>query len=62
VPIYRGFGAIAAGFYLGQITFGGTALILPGRDAAMYLGVSSPPSFRAKPGLRFVDPSSWAVC
>jgi hypothetical protein len=50
------------GFYLGRITFGGTALILPGRDADMFLGADSPANFRAKPSLRFVDPSSWAVC
>ncbi len=50
------------GFYLGRVTFGGTPLILPGRDADMYLGVSSPANSRAKPGLSFVDPSSWAVC
>jgi hypothetical protein len=50
------------GFYLGLITFGGTALILPGRDAAMYLGVFSPANPRAKPSLQFVAPSSWAVC
>ena len=50
------------GFYLGQITFGGTALILPGRDAPMFLGVSSPANPHAKPSLSFVDPASWAVC
>jgi hypothetical protein len=50
------------GLYLGRVSFGGTALILPGHDADMYLAVVSPPSLRAKPSLRFVDPSSWAVC
>lgn len=50
------------GFYLGRITFGGTALILPGRDADMFLGVLSPANPRAKPSLEFVNPSSWAVC
>jgi hypothetical protein len=50
------------GFYLGSVTFGGTALILPGRDAPMYLGVYSPATRHAKPRLTFVDPSAWAVC
>jgi hypothetical protein len=50
------------GFYLGRITFGGTALILPGRDADMYLGIFSPANPRATPSLQFVDPSSWAPC
>ena len=50
------------GFYLGRITFGGTALILPGRDADMYLGVFSPANPRVRPSLQFVDPSSWAAC
>ncbi len=50
------------GFYLGRVTFGGTALILPGRDADLYLGVFSPGNPRAKPSLSFVDPASWAVC
>ncbi|MGZ4314147.1 MAG: hypothetical protein ACXVR1_18790 [Solirubrobacteraceae bacterium] len=50
------------GFYLGRVPFGGTALILPGPDANMYLGVFSPANFRAKPSIQFVDPSSWAAC
>ncbi len=50
------------GSYLGRVSFAGTALILPGRDADMYLGVVSPPDPHAKPSLRFVDPSAWAVC
>jgi hypothetical protein len=50
------------GFYLGRVTFGGTSLILPGRDADMYLGVSSPASLRVKPSLCLVDPASWTVC
>jgi len=50
------------GFYLGRITFGGTALILPGRDADMDLGVFSPANFRAKPSMQFVDPTSWSPC
>jgi len=50
------------GFYLGRITFGGTALILPGPDANMYLGVFSPANFRLKPTLQFVDPTQWAAC
>ena len=50
------------GFYLGRITFGGTALILPGRDADMYLGVFSPANPRVRPSLQFVDPSAWAAC
>jgi hypothetical protein len=50
------------GFYLGRITFGGTALILPGRDADMFLDASSGPDPRGKPSLRFVDPAAWAVC
>jgi hypothetical protein len=50
------------GFYLGLVSFAGTALILPGRDADMYLGAFSAANPRARPSLRFVDPSSWAVC
>ena len=50
------------GLYLGRVTFGGTALVLPGRDADMFLGASSGADPRAKPSLRFVDPSSWAPC
>ena len=50
------------GLYLGRITFGGTALVLPGRDTDMFLGASSGADPRAKPSLRFVDPSSWAPC
>ena len=50
------------GFYLGRITFDGTALILPGRDADMDLGVFSPANFRAKPSMQFVDPTSWSPC
>jgi hypothetical protein len=49
-------------FYLGQITFGGTALILPGADASMFLGVFSPANFRLKPSIQFVDPTQWAPC
>jgi hypothetical protein len=49
-------------FYLGRITFGGTALILPGLDASMFLGVFSPANFRLKPTIQFVDPRSWAAC
>lgn len=50
------------GFYLGRVTFAGTALILPGRDADMFLGASSGANPLGKPSLRFVDPSSWAPC
>jgi hypothetical protein len=50
------------GFYLGQITFGGSPLLLPGPDANMYLGVFSPANFRLKPSIQFVNPSSWAPC
>jgi hypothetical protein len=50
------------GLYLGQVTFGGAPLILPGRDADMFLGASSGADPRGKPSLRFVDPSSWAPC
>lgn len=50
------------GYYLGRVTFGGTPLILPGRDADMYLGAFSPPTPRARPTLQFVDPSAWAAC
>ena len=50
------------GFYLGEITFGGSALILPGPDANMFLGVFSPANFRLKPSVQFVDPSQWAPC
>ncbi|MGZ4299821.1 MAG: hypothetical protein ACXVVK_22525 [Solirubrobacteraceae bacterium] len=50
------------GLYLGQVIFGGTPLILPGRDADMFLGVVSPADPRARPSLRFVDPSAWSPC
>jgi hypothetical protein len=50
------------GLYLGRITFGGTALVLPGRDADMFLGASSPANPRTRPSLQFVDPSAWAPC
>jgi hypothetical protein len=50
------------GFYLGRISFGGTALILPGRDADMDLGVFPPANFRVKPTIQFVDPTSWDPC
>ena len=50
------------GFYLGQISFGGTALILPGRDADMFLGVFSPANPHKKPSLQFVSPNSWDPC
>jgi hypothetical protein len=53
---------VQPGFYLGRITFGGTSLVLPGRDADMYLGVFSPANFRVKPSLQFVDPTTWAPC
>jgi hypothetical protein len=39
------------GYYLGRVTFGGTPLILPGRDADMYLGAFSP----ARPALTFAQ-------
>jgi hypothetical protein len=50
------------GFYLGRITFGGTALILPGADANMLLGVFPPANFHLKPSIQFVDPTQWAPC
>jgi hypothetical protein len=49
-------------FYLGRISFGGTPLILPGRDADMYLGVFPPANFRLRPTLQFVDPRGWDPC
>jgi hypothetical protein len=50
------------GYYLGRVSFGGTALVLPGSDAPMFLGAFLPANPRAKPSLQFVDPSAWAVC
>jgi hypothetical protein len=50
------------GLYLGRVTFGGSALILPGGDADMFLAVLSPADPRARPSLRFVDPSAWSPC
>jgi hypothetical protein len=49
-------------FYLGQLTFGGTSLILPGQDQPIYLGVIAPPNPSAPHTLRFVDPNSWSPC
>lgn len=50
------------GFYLGQISFGGTPLILPGRDADMFLAIFSPAKARVRPTLQFVSENGWDPC
>jgi hypothetical protein len=50
----------ATGFYLGRFTFGGTPLVLAGRDAdaTMQLGLFS----STRPYVTFIDPREWAPC
>jgi hypothetical protein len=49
-------------FYAGQISFGGSPLIVPGTDARMYLQVTFPASPSAPHTISFVPPSAWAPC
>jgi hypothetical protein len=49
-------------FYSGQVTFGGTPLILPGTDAPMYLEVTAPPNPFALHTISFISPNGWSPC
>jgi hypothetical protein len=57
--VFRFRSPTAFGTYLGQVRFGGTALVLPGRDADMDLGVFS---YGSRAHLTFVNPEAWSPC
>jgi hypothetical protein len=53
---------VGDGYYGAQLSFGGSALLLRGQDAFMYLGVFAPANPSQRPAIQFVSPDSWAPC